>query len=89
MLTMLGTTLVRAARSAARPNGAALVARRSTSGLSGHDLIPQMPSKASVLVFAGITVVLPTVVYAGASAAKNIVQYVEDNDIWRPEEDDD
>ena len=63
--------------------------RGMATAFSENPLIPSAPTKSSVLAFLGIVVVVPTVVYTGASCARDLVAYVEDNDIWRPEEDDD
>eukprot|EP00043_Microstomoeca_roanoka_P028331 m.17620 g.17620 ORF g.17620 m.17620 type:complete len:86 (-) comp8322_c0_seq1:305-562(-) len=84
---MLGRTL----STLTRPHASsALRGRIRTATTFSHEpVVPSKPNKFSLLSFVGVLAVVPAAVYAGATAAKSLVAYVEDNDIWRPEEDDD
>ena len=54
-----------------------------------HEIIPERPNNLSWITFIGFCVVTPISIYAGAETARYLVSFVEDNDIWHYEPDDD
>eukprot|EP00052_Salpingoeca_macrocollata_P004369 m.40910 g.40910 ORF g.40910 m.40910 type:complete len:78 (+) comp14171_c0_seq1:26-259(+) len=51
--------------------------------------IPEQPPQPKPLIALLALGVVATSIYAGAQLALSAVAYIEDNDIWRPEDDDD
>eukprot|EP01147_Barroeca_monosierra_P002227 gene2226-5237_t len=62
--------------------------QRTVTSFAKSSVIPDYPPRFSFLSFLGVAVVIPSVVYAGATTAQSLVEYIEDNGIWRPSEDD-
>jgi hypothetical protein len=79
----LARAVVRRAAASSAPLG-----RRLACTLEHEKTFAPRPSNVSLLTVCGVLVVLPLSVYGGAELARSMVAYVEDNDIWRPEEDD-
>eukprot|EP00056_Hartaetosiga_gracilis_P016764 m.5790 g.5790 ORF g.5790 m.5790 type:complete len:83 (+) comp4646_c0_seq1:199-447(+) len=52
-------------------------------------LITEKPSNFSFVSLFGVLVIVGITVGVGGNAAKDTVEYIEDNDIWQPEDDDD
>ena len=82
---MLG--LARAASRRLSPSAPWL--RRAACTLENETTFAPRPSNVPLLSVFGVLVVMPASIYGGAELARTLVAYVEDNDIWRPEEDDD
>lgn len=73
-------------------------ARHSSNAVHHHhhhsvpqveSMLPVLPSKVNWLAAAGTLVVFGVFMNLGMSAAEHTVAYIEGNDIWRPEDDDD
>lgn len=87
---MLGLARAVARRAAASsPSVSSSLGRRLACTLQHEKTFAPRPSNVSLLTVCGVLVVLPLSVYGGAELARSMVAYVEDNDIWRPEDDDD
>eukprot|EP00049_Salpingoeca_infusionum_P022423 m.6593 g.6593 ORF g.6593 m.6593 type:complete len:91 (+) comp5176_c0_seq1:208-480(+) len=84
-LTSRAVYQTRVARSAAAP------ARSFTTRAAFEELptIPARPNSTSFLRIIAMSIIIPVTIYAGGEAARVSVEYLEDNDIWHPEEDDD
>lgn len=83
-VAMLGAIGRVVPRFVTRTPSAAVTGRRTASTLVNDALVAPRPPNTSFLTVLGVLIVAPAAIYGGAEAARTLVAYVEDNDIWRP-----